>query len=442
MNVYDLKAKMATATAVADVAHKSPAWHEARKARLRDDSRIVNGSSADLRRRFFTFNAVCPIKLVPDAFSEPRKRPKRDRRPTVVADPLLAAWASLCRPPDGNTGAGSATDDEAGLFKTPGLLVHWLTASFPVEALLDVKSKLESLYGDGNETFKHFFGYRGECWVWESGAQLASEAGRGEATVNFPGGALDELQPEQVLAVFKFLVSIGAKFTRVDVAFDDYQRIVPIEVIKQNALVGNITGFKLVDPRKVVDVFSGEVKGESVVLGSRGKNGSGCFGRIYDKCMESGGLQDCIRHEYVYSKEKADAAGHVLAAAETLEEFARAIGGLVIGAVRFCMREGYEENVSRAPVLDWWQRIIDVIQGPIIRIKSGQLTARLQGAVEACKLQYGRTLALARDVLLSMGVQNFGAVVDAWCDGFKPKINWNKQNRRDLSLSLSTLLAT
>ena len=80
--------------------------------------------------------------------------------------------------------------------------------------------------------------------------------------------------------------------------------------------------------------------GDSVLLGSRGNNGSGKYMRIYDKKLEmmlrgipADQCEDCIRYELELADEKAEAAWRLLVICRDVEEFTQTCGRLAVSGV-------------------------------------------------------------------------------------------------------------
>lgn len=407
----------------------SPGEAHALSARRNDD--------AEIRRRTALYSAAertClyvaeTARAAPSGASTGRRR-----RADVLTDPLL--FPSMAQPPCGNTGADAP--ETPSLFKEPGIKIDWLNVTFPAERLADVREHVEQLFGPAEDRLFGIHTYQKSAGT-EPGALLAWTDGRGEALLSIRGDAVDWLTPAQQLELVKWLASIGARATRLDCAFDDYMRIVPLDVLRKNAHAGNFSGFGIIDGHKPLNPFTGEVKGDSVEFGVRGKDGSGKFLRVYDKALESNGAVDCIRWEIELSKAKADAVFKTLAQCASLDDFTRTIAETIGGCIDFRARAGYERHFGRAPRLCWWQRILELLRGEL-RVKLTDVGTTLAKAADALKQQWGCTIALVRHVLDSQGV-NLHAVIDEWCERYAPRINWRKQGRRDLSLSVPMLLA-
>lgn len=299
------------------------------------------------------------VPRVPSLPAATSRRPGRPRRPRVVDDPFLQAeWAMVAKPPLGNTGADST---EPGLFKPSTTKIDWLNVSFPYEKMEAVRERVSRTLGGAQD---RLFGamFQRLSAQWESKALLAWSEGNGYAVLSLNGDSVDRFSAEEQLDLLRWLKAIGAKCTRLDLAFDDYLRIVPIDVVVANAKAGNLVHFRAIDPRQPIDALSGEKKGDGIYFGSPGRDGSGKYMRLYDKLLESGDPnQDCNRWELVLSQGYAVDAFDKLCECTSTDALSRTIGSVIGGAIDFRMREGYEHHISRAPRLCWWERILQIL---------------------------------------------------------------------------------
>ena len=266
--------------------------------------------------------------------------------------------------------------------KTPSGCVglHWLQGTFPQEFLFEVLNYLQELYDIepnlqdwGRMRYdKHFeFQPHNILVYFDSDINRVDKLGRsvhkGRACLSIPGGALDTLTADQL---FKLVKDMVYKFrflgSRTDIFFDDYTKRISVKEVFEEAKKGNITGFRRCAPAGGdFNIFDpDETFGEGVTFGTRGKAGSGKYGRYYDKTKETGGLIDANRFEFEYTKDRSKDLTFKLAQSVDLEEFTYKIGAYVVGAITFVDRASKsvsEKNISRLKVLSWWQEIIDEI---------------------------------------------------------------------------------
>lgn len=369
------------------------------------------------------------------------------------AEYLRHEWAEAATPPPANRGAGLTDGAEVkSLFDPATVRIHWLSGTFPIcppnstepgmPNVDHVRRLVENLCGPADDRLVGFRGYRTGCqWVDEKSGLFWTE-GRGEALLDMTGTSLDFIAPEKQLQLLRDLQRIGFKATRIDPAFDDERRDASMDEIHAAAAAGHYTGFLKSTPIRE-RMRDGTLTGDTLNFGSRGKSGSGKFMRIYDKFLESDGLIDAIRYEAVFYKERADEAFQRLACCASVTDYATLIARMIGGAVTFLDRGqpgDVETHLDRCPLLPWWERILRRLLGAL-RIVPVDARATLAGAVESMKRQYGKTLAIARMVCTSMGV-NFLSVVESWCEQLEPRIDWDKRKGRDLDLPLAQLLAT
>lgn len=138
------------------------------------------------------------------------------------------------------------------------------------------------------------------------GAERSPNEGR--MTVNLPQSALDSLRPEDVLRFWLAVFGCEPKFSRADVYYDDYCKIMPPEQLHKSLKRGGIAVPRFVHVRGWDEYHhqKGEGKGFTVYIGS---SRSEKQIRHYDKFQESGGKQDCHRLELQVRKTYAEAFG-------------------------------------------------------------------------------------------------------------------------------------
>ena len=162
------------------------------------------------------------------------------------------------------------------------------------------------------------------------------------------------------IKLFRDILSLDTKvnITRIDLAFDDRDGILPIERIVQDTRSGYWTG----PAKKWVVYESGDQEnnliGRTVYIGSPS---SMIRLRIYDKAAEraySDGEKHWIRVELVLRHDRANAA-----AQEILDR--NDIGEVLLGLLKnyCCFREeSYDSNKSRWPITEYWQKLLDDVQ--------------------------------------------------------------------------------
>jgi len=180
------------------------------------------------------------------------------------------------------------------------------------------------------------------------------------------GESLSQFFPSDL---HKFLFDLSCEFwfkaSRIDLAFDDYEKIIRPEEVNEYANQGSYTGFR---KHKFIGGSKrcGESTDEGIYFGSRGKNGGGKFLRCYAKDIESDGETDSIRWEVEFSKEKANEVYFNLAMSETVEDLATKIALFIGGSIEFCER--YESGkLDPSGKLAFWEQILHHLGAAVLR---------------------------------------------------------------------------
>ncbi|NQV32916.1 MAG: replication initiation factor domain-containing protein [Phycisphaeraceae bacterium] len=198
----------------------------------------------------------------------------------------------------------------------------------------------------------------------------------GKITLEIPGFALDvqgNLAVMQLMQGLRILYEFQC--ARVDLYMDDHtMRIRPGEIYKtvyqenpdnpqEKPIRLDFTGFRVIEP-KCPGGYKGRTHDE-VVFGRRGSLGGGAYLRIYDKFLESKGVNRSIRYELELSAKKAKLAFAMLSNCgedcQGLEVFTSNLASILGGCIAFVKRTGRagDKNIDRLEVYEWWQSIID-----------------------------------------------------------------------------------
>lgn len=326
--------------------------------------------------------------------------------------------------------------------------VHWLRISFDYKDLEKVKGWVNQFYGENDSDGYGLWSYDSRI-IWSVGTSLNYDADKercqrvhkGRITLDVPGRACDELTAPDLLLFIEGLYSFGGKCTRIDVFFDDYNRIVEVTELSKLARRGDFTNFISWHIRESGYRADGKrgKRGESgkrikrkaglsyseVSFGSRGSTGSGTYMRIYDKWLESDGEMNCIRYEDEFSQDKAHKVFKQLAACRgSLNAFATICGAIIAGNISFVRRTG-EKNIGRLDVYEFWEEIKEILGGELsVRIKKKVNT--LTGIVSWTERQVAPSLACIRKVFVS-DQKFFSWIMDLVDDG-KSRMNANQRN--------------
>ncbi|MBA7528192.1 hypothetical protein ES705_20375 [subsurface metagenome] len=291
---------------------------------------------------------------------------------------------------------------------------HWLRNSFDSKVLEKVKAWVSRFFGESTLNDYGMLSY-GRHYSWQSGVSLCFDdetdpehnpgSHRGRMTLDVPGKACDSLTASDLLLFMEGCQDIGCKCTRIDVFWDDYNRIVSFEELRRIADEGDFSGFQISSENRTKNRTRKENGGliyDAVTFGRRGCKGSGKYLRAYDKNLESKGESDCIRWECEFSQEKAQEVFTWLVGADgNLDVFASLCGALIGGCINFVHRktkEG-EKHIARLDVYEWWQEIIDSLG--VLSVRIAKKVNTLAGTIEWVKRQVSPSLALVRKAMKS-----------------------------------------
>jgi hypothetical protein len=316
-------------------------------------------------------------------------------RAAAVPTPLV----NCHQPPVGITGDKS----------TLVIIRHdWLNVTFPVgdrEQVMELVSNFlgtHKMRAGGINTYSHSLG-------WESGAVVGWSPGRRpEGWLSMNGDSCDLVPVESKLQFFKSLHALRAKCTRLDAACDVDRSLVGMDQVHAAADAGHVLGFRRYNcVRPVKNMNTGELEGDMATFGRRGKDGSGRYGRVYDKGLESQGKIDSIRFEAELSGDVATMWFAQLAVdPDDTAEFVRLLGRIVVGSICFVDKSGAHGHADRYKILPWWKRIAELIG--TAKIKVERVAPTLEKSVKWLKKSTAVTfarLALAADKLGMEGEQ-------------------------------------
>lgn len=195
-----------------------------------------------------------------------------------------------------------------------------------------------------------------------------------------------------------FLSSMkGLKFSRIDVALDDMDRLVPMEWVESAARKGDYF-----DARWRMVIESGErtvAVGKTVYFGSPASDKRL---RVYDKTVESKGVRDCIRWEVELRRKKADVFGH-----DWLGRYAKSpamandfLTAVVVGSVDFRDRGSEsEKNRDRCPMLPWWSAMLRRLAVVPVKVRVANVVPSIQKSVDWLNKSVASSLSAVSKVL-------------------------------------------
>lgn len=237
--------------------------------------------------------------------------------------------------------------------------IHWFQGTFDLSELQKVRSAFSHYFdpdynsGPGRWLYEkqYRFAFGVSIQYDESPEAIAKHAGR--ACLVIPGQACDILGHEKLWELLHYLRKRSVRCTRLDLAFDDYQKLVhPHHIVSQvKAREMSFAPFRKMNSNQVED-HRGVLKEDTVYFGSRGENGTGSFVRCYNKSLESKGRIDCIRWEYELTSDKAAVVFQSIIRSEAFPH--ALIGAYIGGALRFIVEGGGTP---------WWWTLLTIEMG-------------------------------------------------------------------------------
>lgn len=280
--------------------------------------------------------------------------------------------------------------------------VHWLRNSFDFKSLDSVMAMVCSFFGVCEICYNGILSYTAR-YVWQSGVSLCfdedpeirQKSHRDRITLDVPGSACEELTAPDLLLLMQYIRELDDKCTRIDVFFDDYERVVSLEELRTAIDKHDFSDFRIASKNQTLDRTkkrNGGVTYDAVSFGRRGSAGAGKYLRIYDKNLESKGEENCIRWEVEFTQHYADKVFKILSGADgNLEVFAIACGALIGGCMKFVHRNG-DKNITRLDLYDWWEEIAKNLG--VLRVRIAKKKNTLTGMMEWTERQVSQTLAV------------------------------------------------
>jgi phage replication initiation protein len=234
--------------------------------------------------------------------------------------------------------------------------VDWLNVTFPVSWSVE---KVIDFLGIEGWVDKPFGGYH-----YHASKQLAHTTLYYDGSANmgvhlrFSGKGCRELEFWRIFEnwpkVLSLFIEQGCKFSRLDLALDDYEGRITRERIQQaidaNGAAGRHSKWDFRIGGKAND--GGKTRGFTYTFGSRM---SETFSRIYDKSAEQGLSESYhwIRFEVEFKKERAGAVAAWIASRDTME----GLEGLLLDVLDF-KEEGKDSNRARRKTASWWHEFL------------------------------------------------------------------------------------
>lgn len=301
----------------------------------------------------------------------------------------------------GNTGVNTS---KAGI----EALIDWFQGTFPQHQVDKVRqlvaSALESEFVDrakGTTFYEHSAICSGAVLAWSPrlGGKVTN---RTDAYLEMGAKVLQQMSALRQYRLFKSLVALGFRASRIDLTIDDYdKRFRPWDAY-QTYRAGGVIHFRRSGSYHESDKKSGI--SQTFSLGKRGKMGGGKYLVIYDKWLESDGARNCIRIELsLYGDYAKQALENLLLDPDLWSQI---ISGYVFGAVDFLVVEpGKEARADRCERVSWWD---DIVQDCTpIRLSRPVPVRSYDKAVKWFKKQVAPTLAMLLDVIAIDSIDNW-----------------------------------
>lgn len=261
----------------------------------------------------------------------------------------------------GSMGATTPPASNTGVVNTSVFSFDWIAFTFLGQSVSDALRTVQSLFGKVVPLERGLVGYENSGLILGTGRVAWSDK-RPEmgCHVILPSkalGLLSDVYPD-LLDLLDMLKAFGAKFTRVDLALDDFEGLLDLDLMVEKVRVGEfVSRFRRAELRE--GLFG--CAGQTLYFGSRS---SGTFARIYDKRSEqiSKGVEDVpeqwTRVELEFKGQNADAVVSRMLEAGSGAEVA-------LGLLRqyVCFKDaGPDSNKSRWSTCAWWEAFLCYVE--------------------------------------------------------------------------------
>ena len=284
---------------------------------------------------------------------------------------------------------------------------------------------------------------------------IKSSPNEGLMTTDIPQSALDSLSSENLYRFWLDVYGIeGMKFTRVDVYYDDYNKLIEPRQLEADVLSGNVAvpRLDLMKPFGKYSMKKRRWEGYTVYFGS---SRSEKQIRYYDKFAESGGRLNCYRWEVELKGAKAqafqewffeqlcEASGQSTPEATT-EVIANAYKSTIKGSLEFLDISHFDPDrplpqnwANRSPSTWWWSELLAGLEPANLTVNKVEPT--LASTVNWITRQVMPALAILRTVY-----GNWGIIFGSWMDREleKGEERWNERHWKLLQEALLTSPAT
>lgn len=311
-------------------------------------------------------------------------------------------------PPNSNTGAQHTWKD--GL----NACVDWVQATFKI--VQSPQELIENILlldpNDFAEMDHGMFGYRSMLQCGHISVMYNGHEGMG-IHMMMTGQGCREYENYGKLdwqTLFDIMLRCDGRFTRIDLAIDDFKGYFSIKQLIRKVKSGEMTSkFKNATRVEKIRIEDGKTVGETVYVGS---DSSQVKVRFYDKLLEQQhkdgvdpadleGINVWNRTEVQCRDDRAQAVAGLIALGEPAGKIA---GGILKHYMRFTVR-GKDRNKSRWKTAPFWQDFLDGVLP--LQLAVGRPDVSIEKKVQWLKRQVAPTIAA-----VIQAYENAGIIVD------------------------------
>ncbi|MEX2671221.1 MAG: replication initiation factor domain-containing protein, partial [Phycisphaeraceae bacterium] len=296
--------------------------------------------------------------------------------PAAPADGLPYGAADVRIPPllvGGANGHSGLWDDVS-----VAVGIDWLRLTGPRERLDVIRALIRDEFGPGEEGGGRYFYKQSERHL-EGVAIMYDPDEPGMAThccVELPGKACTVTTQERLRALLWAIMWEGFSCKRIDLRADFRSEDKPVglwERMRQSCRAGEMCGARR--HRSNEEEEGDVVVGRTLYMGKRGDEGSGRFGRCYDKGLETGEARigEWERYEVEFTGDCAVQVARALF--EAGENVSVESWRLLIGAFEF--REKNGQKRSRRPLVEWYADLLGGVDP--VQVRERRKESTLQG---------------------------------------------------------------
>nr|WP_320116231.1 replication initiation factor domain-containing protein [uncultured Desulfuromonas sp.] len=250
--------------------------------------------------------------------------------------------------------------------------IDWLAFTFPITSKVKDVDLLPVVLGLTNHPVNHCpRGLNGYSAMFEVGGAKVLYKGSPEMGIHIvlSGRCLRDNYPDP-LELIQHVLMLGARFSRIDIAFDDYVGHIPIRRVRKSVQKGCCVGkskkYHVLEEGKL---SSGEIIGQGVQIGVRT---SSVIVRFYDKRLERlKALQDDPDFQGKLPDQwnrcelevKNNAAQELAKQLYTIEDLRSVALRVLNEYVSFRIPNAKDSNRSRWKVTEWWYKFVDLVKG-------------------------------------------------------------------------------